>query len=161
MPISDIYTYPSGLVSLSTITETAIESLFGTATKRIWAIACRIKIGNTAAAAGNNVRFRLVRPANTPTGTGLASGNPNDFSAPASLGQFALAWSTAPTVGVVLADWEVPMVSGQPYTEYPIPGAEWGIPAIANGNANAGLHLFATPSVATTVALSADIIASE
>lgn len=161
MPISDIYTFPTGLVTLATTAETAIASVFGIATKRLWLIAVRIKIDNTAAAAGNNVRFRLVRPANTPTGTGLASGSSNDFSAPASLGQLALAWSTAPTVGVVVADWEIPMVSGQPYTEYPLPGAEWGIPAIANANANAGLHLFATPSVVTSVKLSADIIGSE
>jgi hypothetical protein len=161
MPVSDYYTYPSGLVSLSTATETVVVSLYGVATKRLWAVAVRVKIGNTAAAAGNNVRFRLARPGNTATGTGLASGNPHDFSAPASLGQFAVAWSTAPTVGVVLADWEVPMVSGQEWVEYPIPGAEWGVPAIANAAANAGIHVFATPSVATTVALSADIVASE
>lgn len=161
MPISDVYTFPSGLVTLSTAAETPILSLFGVSTKRVWAICCRIKIGNTAAAAGNNVRFRLARPGNTPTATGLASGNPNDFSAPASLGQFATTYTTAPTVGVVLADWEVPMVSGQPYTEYPIPGAEWGVPAIANAAANGGIHLFATPSVATSVALSADLLDSE
>ena len=161
MPISDIYVAPSGLVSLTTVTETALISLFGVATKRLWGIAVRCKIGNTGAAAGNNVRFRLARPANTPTGTGLASSNPHDFSAPASLGQFATAWSTAPTVGVVLADWEVPMVSGQEWVEYPIPGAEWGVPAIANAAANAGIHVFVTPSVATAVALSADIVSSE
>lgn len=161
MPTSDIYEFPSGLQTFTTVTESALLSVFGISTKRIWAIAVRCKIGNTAAAAGNNVRFRLVRPGNTPTGTGLASGTAHDFSAPASLGQFATAWSTAPTVGAVLADWEVPMVSGQPYTEYPIPGAEWGIPAIANAAANAGLHLFVTPSVATSVALSGDIVCSE
>lgn len=161
MPISDVYTAPSGLVTLATITETAILSVFGVTTKRGWAIACRIKVDNTAAAAGNNIRFRLARPANTPTGTGLASLNAHDFSAPASLLQFATTWSTAPTVGAVLTDWEVPMVSGQPYTEYPIPGAEWGIPAIANAAANAGLHLFATPSVNTSVKFSADLVESE
>lgn len=161
MPVSDVYTAPSGLVTLTTTTETAILSVFGVSTKRGWAIAVRVKIDNTAAAASNNVRFRLTRPGNTPTGTGLAGLNPHDFSAPASLLQFATTWSTAPTVGVVLADWEVPMVSGQPYTEYPIPGAEWGIPAIANAAANTGLHLFATPSVATSVKLSADLIESE
>ncbi len=161
MPISDFYTHPSGLVTLTTVAETPVISLFGISTKRLWAAAVRIKIGNTAAAAGNNVRFRLARPGNTPTGTGLASGNPHDFSAPASLGQFAIAWSTAPTVGAVLADWEVPMVSGQEWVEYPIPNAEWGVPAIANAAANAGLHVFAAPSVATSVALSADIVASE
>lgn len=161
MPVSDIYVAPSGLVSLSTTTETVILSVFGVTTKRGWAVACRIKIGNTAAAAGNNVRFRLARAGNTPTATGLASLNAHDTSAPASLLQFATTYTTAPTVGVVLADWEVPMVSGQPYTEFPIPGAEWGIPAIANAAANAGIHVFASPSVATTVALSADLLESE
>jgi hypothetical protein len=161
MPISDIYVAPSGLITLASAVETPILSLFGVSTKRVWAIACRIKVDNTAAAAGNNIRFRLARPGNTPTATGLASPNAHDFSAPAGLAQFATTWSTAPTVGAVLADWEVPMVSGQPYTEYPIPGAEWGVPAIANAAANAGIHLFATPSVATSVKFSADLLESE
>jgi|SRR5215472_4741866 len=161
MPVSDFYEGPSGLVTLSTTTETAICSLFGVTTKRGWAVAVRCKVGSTTAAAGNGVRFRLVRPANTPNASATASGSAQDFSAPASLLQFATAYTVAPTVGVVLADWEVPQVGGNPYTEYPIQGAEWGVPAIANNTVNAGIHVFATLGVATSTPVSADIVWSE
>jgi hypothetical protein len=161
MPVSDVYNYPSGSVSVSATTATAVMSVYGTAAKRLWAVGCRVEVGNTLAAAGNNLLFQLARPAATNTGTGLVSGNPLDFSAPASIGQMAVAWSTAPTVGTVLAQWELPQTTGSEWTEYPPVNYEWGIPAIANANANAGLHLFVTPSVATATPVLVNLIVSE
>lgn len=161
MATSDVYTFKSGSVAIAATSATPVMSVFGTAAKRLWAVGCRVKVGVTTAAAGNDMLFQLCRPANTPTATGLASGGAHDFSAPASLGQFATAWSTAPTVGVVLAEWVVPQTTGSMWEEFPPTGDEWGIPAIANTNANAGLHLFVTASVATSTPVFADLICSE
>lgn len=161
MPTSDKYTFKSGSVAVAATTATPVLSVFGTTAKRLWAVGCRVKIGVTAAAAGNDILFQLARPANTPTGTGLASGAAHDFSAPASIGQFAIAWSTAPTLGVVVAEWILPQTTGSAWVEYPPTDDEWGIPAIASGSANAGLHLFATPTVATSTPVFADLICSE
>jgi hypothetical protein len=161
MPVSDFYTHASGLVTLATTSETPVFSVFGVAAKRGWGIAVRIKVGNTAAAAGNNLRFRLARPGNTPNASATNTAGGNDYSAPTGQLVNATAYTTAPTVGAVLADWEVPQASGSEWVEYPIQGAEWGIPAIANDNANAGIHVFVTPSVATSTPVSVDIVVSE
>ena len=161
MPVSDIYEYRSGSVAIAATTATPVMSVYGTAAKRLWATGCRVKCGVTLAAAGNVLLFQLARPAATNTGTGLASAAANDFSAPASIGQLALAWSTAPTVGVVLAEWILPQTSGSMWEEFPPTNMEWGIPAIATGNANAGLHLFVTASVNTSTPVFADLIVSE
>lgn len=161
MPTSDKYTFKSGSVAVAATTATPVISVFGTAAKRLWVQGCRVKVGVTAAAAGNDLLFQLARPGNTPTGTGLASGSAHDFSAPASIGQFAIAWSTAPTLGVVVAEWIVPQTTGTAWLEYPPTDDEWGIPAIANAAANAGLHLFVTPTVATSTPVFGDLICSE
>jgi hypothetical protein len=161
MPISDIYEYRSGSVSVSATTATALMSVYGTTAKRLWATGCRVKCGVTAAVAGNDLLFQLARPAASNTGTGLASANANDFSAPASIGQVATAWSTAPTVGLILAEWVIPQSTGSMWEEFPPTNMEWGVPAIANANANAGLHLFVTPSATTATPIFVDLIVSE
>lgn len=161
MPISDVYDFKSGSVAVAAVVATPVMSVFGTAAKRLWAVGCRVKVGVTAAVAGNSLLFQLARPGNTPTGTGLVSGAAHDFSAPASIGQLAVAWSTAPTLGVVLAEWELPQTTGSMWEEFPPTGYEWGIPAIANAAANAGLHLFVTPSVATSTPVLCEIPCSE
>jgi hypothetical protein len=161
MPISDVYNMRSGAVAVASTAAMPVLSVFGTAAKRLWAVGCRVEVSTTLAAAGNNILFQLARPGNSPTGTGLVSGNPNDFSAPASIGQLATAWSTAPTLGLVLAEWELPQTTGSEWTEYPPTNYEWGIPAIANGSANAGLHLFVTMSVATSTPVLVNLIESE
>lgn len=161
MAYNDVYNNRSGSVALATTTTTPVLSVFGTAAKRLWAVGVRFEVGVTAAAAGNSLLFQLARPANTPTGTGLASGAAHDFSSPASIGQLATAWSTAPTLGVILADWELPQTTGSAWAEFPPTGDEWGIPAIANANANAGLHLFVTPSVATSTPVFVNIVTGE
>ena len=161
MAISDIYTGRSGSVAVAVTTATAILSLYGTAAKRLWLVGVHMELGVTTALAGNSVLFQLVRPSATNTGTGLASGGAADFSAPASIGQIATAWSTAPTVGTVLKEWELPQTTGSMWEEYPPSGYEWGVPAIANANANAGVHLLVTCSVATSTPVFIDFTWSE
>jgi hypothetical protein len=158
---NDVYNNRSGSVAVAATTATPVLSVFGTAAKRLWAVGIRFGIGLTVAAAGNSMLIQLARPGNTPTGTGLASGNPHDFSSPASIGQLATAWSTAPTVGVILAEWELPQTTGSEWVEFPPTGDEWGIPALANAAANAGLHVFVTPSVATSTPVFANLVTGE
>ena len=161
MSYNDVYNNRSGSVAVAATTATPVLSVFGTAAKRLWAVGIRFGIGLTVAAAGNSMLIQLARPGNTPTGTGLASGNPHDFSSPASIGQLATAWSTAPTVGVILAEWELPQTTGSEWVEFPPTGDEWGIPALANAAANAGLHVFVTPSVATSTPVFANLVTGE
>lgn len=161
MAYNDVYTALSGSQAVAATTATPIISVYGTAAKRLWLVGVRVKVLVTAAIAGNDIRFQLARPAATNTGTGLASGGAHDFSSPASIGQSAVAWSTAPTVGTILAEWVVPQTTGSMWEEFPPTGNEWGIPAVANANANAGLHLFAIPTVNTSTPVSVDMIWGE
>jgi hypothetical protein len=161
MPISDIYTARSGIVTVAATGATAALSLYGTAAKRLWCVGVRVEIVATTAAAGNNVTFTLARPNATNTGTGLTSAGAHDFSAPASIGQMSTAWSTAPTIGVILAEEQLPQTSGSIWMEYPPANYEWGVPAIANANANAGIHLFINQSVATSTTYLINLIESE
>ena len=161
MPISDIYTARSGSVANTVTTANPLLSVYGTAAIRGWVLGCRVEVGVTGAIAGNSLLFQLARPAATNTGTGLASMSAHDFSAPASIMQQAIAWSTAPTPGVILAEWELPQTTGSMWEEFPPTGYEWGIPAIANANASAGLHLFVTASIATSTPVFVDMIVSE
>jgi hypothetical protein len=160
MPVSDFYSVRSN-VTLAATTSTALLSLYGTAAKRLWLVGVRVKVLQTGAVAGNDITFTLARPSATNTGTGLASGGPNDFSAPASIGQIAVAWSTAPIIGTFLAGYSLPQTSGSMWEEFPPGGAEWGVPAVANANANAGVHLFAAATVATSTPIEVDFIWSE
>jgi hypothetical protein len=161
MANSDIYTFRSGSVAVAATTATAVYSIASTTAIRGWVVGVRVDIGVTAAAAGNSILFQLARPANTFTGTGGASGNPHDYSAPASVVQGYATWSTAPTVGTILWEQELPQTTGSAWEEFPPLGYEWQLPAIASGTANAGLHLFATPSVATSTPVFVDLIVSE
>jgi hypothetical protein len=160
MALSDVYSQ-RGTITLAATTSTAVFSLYGTAAKRLWLVGVRVKVLQTGAVAGNDVTFTLARPSATNTGTGLASGVANDFSAPASIGQTAIAWSTAPIVGTILVEWALPQTTGSMWEEFPPGGDEWGVPAVANANANAGVHLFAQATVATSTPVSYDFIWSE
>lgn len=160
MPVSDIYTF-HGSATLAAASATALGSLVAGTTLRGWVTGVRVKVGVTAAAAGNDIAFTLARPANTPTGTTTATPAPHDFSAPASVVTAYSAWSTAPTLGAILAEWVIPQVTGQIWEEFPPFNYEWQIPAIANGAANNGVHLFATPTVATSTPVTFDLIYSE
>lgn len=161
MAYNDVYTGLSGSVAVAATTATAICSVFGTTSKRLWVVGVRVKIGATTAAAANDVRFQLTRPGNTPNASATAGGSAHDFSAAASIGQFATAYTAAPTVGTILAEWVVPQTSGSMWVEYPPTGDEWGVPALANNSANAGLHVFAIPTVNTSTPVFVDIIWGE
>ena len=161
MAVSDIYNFRSGSVTVAQNTALALMSVIAPVTKRDWGIAVHFNVGNTLAAAGNEMLFQLCRPGNTPTGTSGASGNPNDFSAPASLAQVYTSWSTAPTIGTILYEKTLAMASGSAWDWAPLPDAEWQIPAIANGSANCGLHIFVTASVATSTPVFVSLDVSE
>ena len=164
MAYNDVYTGLSGSVSVAATTATAIMSVYGTAAKRLWVVGVRVKIGATLAAAGNDVRFQLARPAlTTVNGSSLSGGSAHDFSSPASIGQISTTWTTAPTVGTILAEWVVPQTTGSMWTEYPPTTYEWGVPALANngGVAGIGLHVFAIPTVNTSTPVFVDIIWGE
>ena len=159
MPVSEIYTFP-GSATLSAASATALCSLVTGSTLRGWVVGVRVEIGNTAAAAPNDILFTLCRPGNTMTGTTTGTPNPHDFSAPASIATIYTAWSTAPTIGSILARWTLPQTTGSMWEEFPPTNYEWQCPAIANGAANAGVHLFATPTVATSTPITFDLIYS-
>jgi hypothetical protein len=164
MAYNDVYTGLSGPVAVAQTTALPICSVFGTAAKRLWVVGVRVKVRVTAAAAGNEIHFQLARPGNTPNASNaaaIAAGGGHDYSSPASVGLFATAYTTAPTVGAILAEWEVPQTTGSAWEEFPPTGIEWGVPAIANNTANAGLHVFAICSAATSTPVAVDIIWGE
>jgi len=165
MAISDVYTARNANAAtnapLVTTGQVALLSLYGTVAKRIWVVGVRVELGQTAAAAGNSVLFQLSRPAATNTATGTAVGSPHDFSASASIGFMATTWSTTPTLGTVLWEQQLPQTTGSAWEEFPPLGYEWGVPAIANANANAGVHMFAQATVGTSTPVYVDLIWSE
>ena len=142
-------------------TANPLLSVVGAATIRGLVVGIRVEVGVTAAAAGNSLLFQLCRPGNTMTGTTTTAGGAHDFSAPASLLTGYTAWSTAPTVGTILAEWELPQTTGSMWEEFPPTGYEWQVPAIANAAANAGLHVFVTASVATSTPVFVDLICAQ
>ena len=161
MAISDVYTFKSGSVALAATSATAVMSVIGATTIRGWLVGLEINVGVTLAAAGNTLLFQLCRPANTPNGSSPFNGNPEDFSAPNPILQGYTTWTTAPTVGAVLWEKELPQTSGSAWSYYPPTGYEFQIPAIANASANAGLHMIVTPSVVTSTPVFIDLICSE
>jgi len=160
--ISEIYNGRS-TVGTSSTAATPLLSVFGTAAKRLWVVGCRLEVQSAGATpAGNQIIFTLARSTTaTVTGTGLAGGVAQDFSAPASIGQIAVAWSTAPTITTILGEWTLPQTTGSAWEEFPPLGYEWGVPAIANGTTNCGVHLFATASNSTATGLVTELIWSE
>ena len=161
MAISDIYTARSGSVVTALTSAVPLHSVVGATTIRGWCVGVRIDIIVTTAVAGNNALFQLCRPGNTMTGTtATPAPSPHDVSAPASILSNYTAWSTAPTVGIVLWEQELPLTTGSSWEEFPPAGYEWQVPAIANAAANAGLHMFVTCS-ATGGTFSSNIIFSE
>ncbi|HLK00462.1 MAG TPA: hypothetical protein VKU39_11215 [Streptosporangiaceae bacterium] len=161
MAISDVYTFKSGSVAVASTSATAVLSVISTAALRGWLVGIELNIGVTAAAAGNSILFQLCRPGNTVNGSSGFGGNPEDFSAPASVLQGYTTWTTAPTVGTVLWEKELPQTTGTAWSYYPPTGYEFQVPAIANNAANAGLHMIVTASVATSTPVLVDLICSE
>jgi hypothetical protein len=148
-------------VANAVTTANPLLSVVGAATIRGLVVGIRVEVGVTAAAAGNSLLFQLCRPGNTMTGTTTTAGAAHDFSAPASLLTGYTAWSTAPTVGTILGEWELPQTTGSMWEEFPPTNYEWQIPAIANAAANAGLHVFVTASVATSTPVFVNLICAQ
>jgi hypothetical protein len=149
-------------VTVNSGTATPLHSVVAAATFRAWAVGVRVNIVASTAAAGQNVLFQLARPL-VATSTGTTATPipvPHDFSAPASLLTNYTAWSTPPTIGVVVWEQELPFTSGSSWEEFPPTGYEWQIPAIANGAANNGVHMFVTCSIANSSTFTSDIICS-
>ena len=161
MAVSDFYVFRSGSISVAQTTALALMSVIAGTTVRGWVTGIEINIGNTTAVAGNNMLFQLCRPGNTPNGSAGSSGGADDFSAPASIVQGYTTWTTAPTVGTIVWEVELPQASGQPWAFFPPTGQEYQIPAIANNAANAGLHLFVTASVNTSTPVFVNLTVSE
>lgn len=149
MAISDVYTATTSVTSAAA-GPTALLSLYGQTTKRVWIVGVRVECTTTGAAAGNSSLFVLARPNATNTGTTPTGVPGNDYSSPTSLGLISTAWSTTPTTGTVLADWTIPQTTGSAWEEFPPLGYEWGVPAIASANANAGVHLFVTQNATSS-----------
>jgi hypothetical protein len=148
-------------VTVNSAAATPLHSVVAAATFRAWAVGVRINIVATTALAGNNVLFQLARPGNSSDGTtATLLPVPHDFSAPASLLTNFTAWTTPPTLGVVVGEWELPFTSGSSWEEFPPTGYEWQIPAIADAAANNGLHMFVTCSTAVSTTFTSDIICS-
>ena len=160
MAISDVYTSRAVVTNAVTTANPLLSVVMGT-TLRGWCTGVRVEVGVTNAVAGNDILFTLCRPGNTMTGTTTVTANPHDFSAPAAVAVSYTAWSTAPTLGAILAEWTVPQTTGSMWMEYPPTGYEWQIPAIANGAANAGLHLFATATSNSSTPVTVDFVFSE
>jgi hypothetical protein len=161
VPISEVYTCRSGVVTVNSASATPLHSVVAATTFRAWAVGVRVNIVSTTAAAGNNVLFQLCRPGNSSDGsTATLTPVPHDFSAPSSLLTNFTAWTTAPTQGVVVWEQELPFTTGSSWEEFPPSGYEWQIPAIADASANNGLHMFVTCSVANSSTFTSDIICS-
>jgi hypothetical protein len=154
----DVYTFRSGSVANAVTTANPLLSVVAGTTVRGLVVGVRVEVGVTTAVAGNSLLFQLCRPGNTMTGTTTTTGQPHDFSAPASILTGYTAWSTPPTVGAILAEWQLPQTTGSMWEEFPPTGYEWQIPAIANAAANAGLHLFVTASVATSTPVFVNLV---
>jgi len=124
--ISDIYTVDSAMVTQSSTTQTAILELRTAATKRAFCVGVRMKIGVTAAAAGNDVVFTLARAANSPTGGTAANVRAHDAASAAAISSaFIGAWTIAPTLGNILGEWVLPQTTGSMWEEFPPLGYEW------------------------------------
>lgn len=156
MAISDIYTVDSGMVAQASTTQTAILEYRVGATKRGFIVGVRMKIGVTAAAAGNDVVFTLARAGNTPAGGTAANIRAHDAGSAAAINTaFIGSWTTAPTLGNVLAEWVLPQTTGSMWEEFPPLGYEWV------GGASTSLVGFVTTSVATSTPVEFQFVVSE
>jgi hypothetical protein len=162
MAICDIYTATSATnITTTTTAATPVLQLATAATKRAFVVGVRVSIGTTAAAAGNNTLFQVVRVANTTggeTGTSGTNNVPNDSAGPTSQSSAYCAWTTAPTAGSVLWQMELPQTTGSSWEEFPPLGYEWAVPANA---LHAGLCVFATSSVSTSTPVYAELVYGE
>jgi hypothetical protein len=156
---NEFYNADSGLVTVASSSQTAIFEMrsSGTTNKRAWVTGIRVAIGNTAVGAGNNSLFTLARAGNSPSGGSSVTPSPLDAASPASItGTFKGGWTIAPTVGTLLAEWQIPQSSGSMWVEYPALGMEWVMPV-----ATASVAMFVTNSSATSTPIQVQFIFAE
>lgn len=156
MPISDVFTVDSGLVATATTAQTPVLELRTAATKRAFIVGLRMKIGVTAAAAGNDAIFTLARAGNSPTGGTAANLRANDAASAAAISSaFIGTWTIAPTLGNILGEWALPQTTGSMWEEFPPLGYEWvaGVSTSVVG--------FITLSVATSTPIEFQFVVSE
>jgi len=154
--ISDIYTVDSAMVTQSSTTQTGILELRTAATKRAFVTGVRMKIGVTAAAAGNDVVFTLARAANSPSGGTAANLRAHDAASAAAISSaFIGSWTIAPTLGNVLGEWVLPQTTGSMWEEFPPLGYEWV------AGVSTSLVGFVTTSVATATPVEFQFVVSE
>jgi hypothetical protein len=156
MAISDVYTIDSGLVTISSTSQSPILEARVQSTKRAFVVGVRMKIGVTAAAAGNDVLFTLAR-ANA-QGTGGSAVNPRAHDAASATAitlPFTPAFTIAPTIGNILAEWILPQTTGSMWEEFPPLGYEWV------GGVSTSLVMFVTNSVATSTPVETQFVISE
>lgn len=156
MAISDIYTVDSGLVTISSTSQSPILLLNVQSTKRAFVVGVRMKIGVTAAAAGNDVVFTLARAANSPTGGTTANLRAHDAASATAISTAAIpSYTIAPTLGNILGEWILPQTTGSMWEEFPPLGYEWV------GGVSTYLVGFVTTSVATSTPLEMQMVISE
>lgn len=156
MAISDIYTVDSGMVATATTSQTPLLEYRVGSTKRGFIVGVRMKIGVTAAAAGNDVVFTLARAGNSPSGGTSANLRAHDAGSAAAINTaFIGSWTIAPTLGNILSEWVLPQTTGSMWEEFPPLGYEWV------GGASSSLVVFVTASVATSTPLECQLVVSE
>ena len=156
MAISDVFSADSGMVTLATTTQSPILLLNTTSTKRAFCVGVRMKIGVTAAAAGNDCIFTLARAGNSPTGGTAVNLRAHDAASAAAFSTAAIpSYTIAPTLGNVLAEWALPQTTGSMWEEFPPLGYEWVV------GTSGYLVMFATLSVATSTPVEAQFVISE
>lgn len=144
------------MVTISSTSQSPILNVRTTSTKRAFTVGIRVKVGVTAAAAGNNIVFTLARV--TTAGTGGTSANVrahDTASAAAFTTGFIPSFTIAPTQGNILAEWTLPQTTGSMWEEFPPLGYEWVAPVSDQ------LCVFVTNSVATATPVEAQLVISE
>lgn len=157
MAISDIYTADSGMNTISVTTAfQPILELRVASTKRAFIVGCRMKVGVTSAAAGNDIVFTLARAAAQGTGGTTVNLRPHDASSATAFSTaFSPAYTTAPTQGNILAEWVLPQTTGSMWEEFPPLGYEWV------GGTSTSIVGFTTQSVGTATPVEWEFVISE
>lgn len=157
MPISDVYTIDSGMVAIATTSQSPVLEWRGGATKRGFVVGVRMKIGVTAAVAGNDVVFTLARAGAQGTGGTAANVRAHDAGSAAAINAnaFIPSYTIAPTLGNVLGEWVLPQTTGSMWEEFPPLGYEWVM------GVSTSIVGFVTNSVATSTPVEFQFVVSE
>jgi hypothetical protein len=144
------------MIAQASTSQTPILEVRAASTLRAFVVGVRMKIGVTAAAAGNDVVFTLARAGNSPSGGTAATARAHDSAAPTAITTgFIGSWTITPTLGNVVGEWVLPQTTGSMWEEFPPLGYEWVVPV------SGSLVGFVTTSVATSTPVEWQIVFSE